>query len=69
MILVWRSWIALDFVVGSRFWTFLRMTTSSGGSEVKSRGRVVEERREEGVKSPKDPNAPESEDMNALPSG
>ena len=68
MILVWRSWIALDFVVASRFWMFLTMTTSSGVRGVRSRGRVVEERGEVGVKSPKDPNAPASEVVNALAS-
>lgn len=42
------------------------MTTRSGGRGVRSRGRVVEERGEDGVKSPKEPNAPESEDPKAL---
>lgn len=37
------------------------MTTSSGGRDERSRGRVVDERGEVGVKSPKDPKAPKSE--------
>ena len=44
---------------------FLTMTTSSGGSGVRSRGRLVEESGEEGVKSPNDPNDPNSEEVNA----
>jgi hypothetical protein len=43
---------------------FLTITTSSGGRGLKSRGRFVEESREEGVKSPNDPKPPNSEDKN-----
>jgi hypothetical protein len=57
----WRSWRALERVVESRFWMFLTMTTSSGGRDERSRGRVVDEMGEVGVKTPKDPNAPKSE--------
>ena len=60
-ILVCKSCIALERVVASRFCKALTITTSSGGSGVRSRGRVVEESGE-GVKSPNDPKAPNSED-------
>jgi hypothetical protein len=38
------------------------MTTSSGGRGVRSRDRSVEERGDDGVKSPKEPKAPNSVD-------
>jgi len=46
--------------MGSRFWMFLTITTSSGGRGLRSRGLVVDDRGEEGVKLPNDPNAPKS---------
>jgi hypothetical protein len=56
-----RSETALERVVGSRFWMFLRMTTRSGGRADRSSGLVVEESGDEGVKSANDPKAPKSE--------
>jgi len=56
-----RSKTALERVVGSRFWMFLRMTTRSGGSADRSRGLVVEERGDEGVKAANEPREPKSE--------
>ena len=61
-ILVCKSCTALERVVASRFCRPLSITTSSGGRGGRSRGRVVEESGEEGVKSPNDPKAPNSED-------
>jgi hypothetical protein len=56
-----RSETALERVVGSRFWMFLRMTTRSGGRADRSSGFVVEDSGDDGVKSAKLPNAPKSE--------
>jgi len=53
-------------VIGSRFWIFLTITTSSGGRELRSRGLVVEESGDDGTKSPNDPKPPKSEDEEKL---
>jgi hypothetical protein len=60
-ILEGRSETALERVVGSRFWMFLRITTRSGGRADKSSGLVVEESGDEGVKSANEPKALKSE--------
>jgi hypothetical protein len=57
----------LERVVASRFWMFLTITTSSGGRRVRSSGFVVDERGEDWVNCPKEPNAPNSEDTNEDP--
>jgi hypothetical protein len=56
-----RSETALERVVGSRFWMFLRMTTRSGGRADRSSGLVVDDSGDDGVKPAKLPNAPKSE--------
>jgi hypothetical protein len=66
-VLVRRSCKALERVVASRFWMFLTITTSSGGRRVRSIGFVVDERGDDGVNCPKEPNAPNSEDMKEEP--
>jgi hypothetical protein len=65
--LVRRSCRPLDRVVASRFWIFLTITTSSGGRRVRSSGFVVDERGDDGVNCPKEPNAAKSEDMKEDP--
>jgi hypothetical protein len=65
--LVRRSCRPLDRVVASRFWIFLTITTSSGGRRVRSSGFVVDERGDDGVNCPKEPNAPKSDDMKEGP--
>jgi len=57
----WRSATALERVVVSRFWMFLRMTTRSGGREERSSSLVVEDSGDDGVKLSKDPKARKSE--------
>lgn len=64
VILACKSCTPLALVVASRFCMFLAITTSSGGKEPRSRGRVVEESGEEGTKSPNDPKAPNSDIVN-----
>lgn len=45
----------------------MTITTSSGGRRVRSIGFVVDERGDDGVNCPKEPNAPNSEDMKEEP--